>query len=528
MPFTKQSSPQDSNKNSPPPLVEKVIAFLVPTQPWLEKIVALLALANYILVLFDLSYIPLRDFWLQGRLQIFIKIGPIEQEFPEQPIKILPFPVTDWYDWVKGIEPYRETEQYLQRVEDLNDKINQQALQPPAELKQNGKESGESIDDILKDLQERSIDMVEQNPFQIANKTGTLERIKNKMRQHVFDTEDASAKKSFTTFWSRENLSKKGAIEELNYFNQEIAPLIETNYFRPVGENGRPVDNFGLLDFLFFNIFLIDFLLRTWYISYRYTGVNWFDAMLWRWYDIFLLIPVFRWLRIIPVTIRLNQANLIDLKAIQKQARQGFVASIAEDMTQVVVVQVIDRLQDSVRDGEIRNWLSQRDVGSYIDLNDVNETAEIIRLIVQLTVRQVLPKIKPEAEALLQYNLEKMFNQSSAYQRMQNLPGVKNLETQLAGRLSAQLYQTLLDVLTNLIEQDPVFEELLEKLVAKFSETAGTELQGQRSMEKIESLLTALLEEIKINYVQKLSQKDIEQILEQTRALRQETNIGSV
>ncbi|GBF78647.1 flavoprotein [Aphanothece sacrum FPU1] len=41
------------------------------------------------------------------------------------------------------------------------------------------------------------------------------------------------------------------------------------------------------------------------------------------------------------------------------------------------------------------------------------------------------------------------------------------------------------------------------------------------SMEQIESLLTDFLEEIKLNYVQSLSQEDVEDILEQTRALRQ-------
>ncbi len=35
-----------------------------------ETCMALLVLCNYILVIFDLTYIPLRDFWLQGRLQI--------------------------------------------------------------------------------------------------------------------------------------------------------------------------------------------------------------------------------------------------------------------------------------------------------------------------------------------------------------------------------------------------------------------------------------------------------------------------
>ena len=76
---------------------------------WFEKIMAILALVNLILVFFDLSYIPLRDFWLQGRMQVFLKLGTLEYEIPNPPLKILPFNITPVYDLVKGIEPERFT-----------------------------------------------------------------------------------------------------------------------------------------------------------------------------------------------------------------------------------------------------------------------------------------------------------------------------------------------------------------------------------------------------------------------------------
>jgi len=359
---------------------------------------AILGLLNLLLVIFDLSYIPLRDFWLEGRVQLLVKIGTFEEEFPQHPVKVLPLRVSDWYDWVKGIEPYRDTKQYLERVEELNSQINQVALQQETER------NLQLTDDMLAELRSLSIKMIETNPFQAANKTGTLERIKNKMRLHVKGTKDkdASAKKSFQVFWSREYLKENGFREELNFFDREIKPLIETNYFRPVGENGEPVDNFILLDLLFFPLFLIDFLSRTWFISRRHTGLSWFDAMLWRWYDALLLIPVFRWLRVIPVTIRLNEAQLLDLHRIQKQASQGFVATIAEDLTEVVIIRVVNQLQGSIRQGKLSNFLTQQNGREYIDLNDINETAELVKLMANLIVNEVMPKIRPDVEALLQ------------------------------------------------------------------------------------------------------------------------------
>lgn len=475
-----------------------------PYQMWWEKTIALLALFNYILVIFNITYIPLRDFWLQGRVQLF--------NYPLQiPLNGLSNFITQ-YDAFKGIEPYRSTQQYLEKVEDLDRAINLKGIQQP----------DPEIESIFADLRDSSVEMIETNPFLIANKTGTLERIKNKMREHIFGNKDDSAKQAWQTFWSREYFLANNPREQLNFFDDEIRPLIASNYYRPVGENGQPVDNFYLIDSFFFLVFFPEFLIRTWFISRRHSGISWFDAMLWRWYDIFLLIPIFRWLRVIPVTIRLNQAKIIDLKAIQRQASQGFVASIAEDITQVVVVRVISQVQESVREGVIQDFLMQQNVREYIDINDINETAEIVKLMLQVIVKKVLPKLEPEAEAFLKYNLDRAILQAPAYQNLQTLPGLEGLQNQLTQELASRIYQVLCEVLNSLLEEDPKFEQLLVELISNFSQTVGSELQAQASMDRLEVLITDLLEEIKINYVQSLSEEDVESILEQTRALRQQ------
>ncbi|ACB52921.1 unknown [Crocosphaera subtropica ATCC 51142] len=495
---------------------------------WFEKIMALIVLANYILVIFDLTYIPLRDFWLQGKVQLYIKIGTFEKEIPKPPLRVIPDSVSEIitnYDIIKGIEPYRDTALYLERVEDLNEAVNQlvsqQAFTDPNTT--DNRASQDNIEQILADLRERSIGMLQDNPFLIANKTGTLERIKNKMREHVFGTEDSSAKDAFEQFWSEKNFRQNGWRNELNFFDQQIAPLISTNYFRPVGENGEPVNNFGLIDFPFFLLFLTEFLARSWYISRRHTGVSWFDAMLWRWYDIFLLIPILRFLRIIPLIIRLDESNLIDLKAIKKQASQGFVAGIAQDITEVVIIQVVNQIQGTIQDGTVRDILVRQNTRQYVDINDVNETSELVKLMANLVINKVMPEIRPEAEAFLRYNVDKALTQTPAYRGLENVPGVKVMQHQLTERLVSQLYQGLSVGLQGLLIEDPEFDLLLEKLVEKFSNSLGTELQAEHSIDQIESLLNDLLEEIKINYVQNLSQENIENILEQTRALRQGT-----
>jgi hypothetical protein len=249
--------------------------------------------------------------------------------------------------------------------------------------------------------------------------------------------------------------------------------------------------------------------------------VSWFDAMLWRWYDAFLLIPVFRWLRIIPLLIHLDQARLISLKKIKNQAVQGFVAIIAEEMIEIAVIRLVDQAESVIRQGKLRDLLNYQGKQSYIDINNQNEIVEITRIVSQVIIERVLPKIEPEVEKFVIYNLEQILNQSVAYQQLQTVPGVKAIQIQLTEQLVSQTYQKIQEILAMLLQQDPTFDELLEKLVVSLMKVTNQEIRSQNHLEKIEYLLIDLLEEIKINYLKQLSQADIDHILEQSRILRQ-------
>ncbi|QHV01041.1 hypothetical protein [Synechocystis sp. CACIAM 05] len=478
---------------------------------WYERILALILLANYSLVLFDLAYIPLRDFWLQGTVQLSVKVGPFQRVFPKRPVRIFPFNITPYYDWVKGIEPYRSTAAYLELVDELNSKLDEQALDGAGNVQQ-----AQEIDKILAELRQDSAQMIIENPFQIANKTGTFERIKNRMRLHVFGSTDASATESFETFWSKDYLLKNGLTNQLVFFDQEIRPLIATNYFREIGENGQPVDNFALIDFPFFLIFLIDFLGRTRLISLRYRGVSWVDAMLWRWYDFFLFLPFFRWLRIIPLTVRLDKAKLMDLNKVKGQATQGFVAIIAEDMTEVIVVRLVEQMQQLVREGALRKFLDRAKTTQYIDINNRNELVEIIRIVSQVLLQKVLPEVEPEVRDFMLYNMQSSLGQIQGYTQLQSLPGVKNMQREMMVNMIAISYERILTTLQSFLEQDKEFDRLLENLLTKLTMELNVELNQQHHLEDIEELLIDFLEEFKINYLQKLSEADIERILGNT------------
>ena len=454
---------------------------------WFETIIALTATVNLALVLFNLTYVGWRDFYLRNLTQI-------------QKI----------YDPIKGIEPHRETQYYLDTVEEFENLISERGINSTAS------------ENKLEELRNLSVEMIENNPFAGASKSGTLEKIKNRMGERI---DNESSKRAFSTFWSQEYLSKQGLMKELNFFNQKIKPLISTNYYRQIGENGEFIDKFWIIDLPFITLFAFELLARSYYIKRRHVGFSWLNAILWRWYDVFLILPFWRWLRITPVLFRLEKAELLNLRNLRHQVQQGIVANFAEEITQMVVVRVINQTQSSIKQGDLTRWLQQsRTLQPYVDINNVNEIEALAGIFVQTVIKQVLPKIQPQIVALLQHNIDSAFNQSSIYRNFRNLPGIGQMQSQLSEQLATQITINFYHALVSATE-DPVSAKLSSDLVKRFSESLADEIQRKKVLSEIQSLLIDFLEEIKINYVQRLSEEDIEQILEQTRKVNSEVSI---
>lgn len=473
---------------------------------WFERLMVAIAVANFGLVMFDLTYVPWHDFWLLGRFQIPLLNLPIKVPMPSQ--------ITQWYDSVKGIEPNRDTQQYLETVSDFKQVVSQQGLRSPAAQRS------------LSELQELSTAMIDTNPFALANKSGALEKIKRRMRDRIYGTKKtkASASAAFNTFWSADYLVSNYQ-QEIAWFDENVTDLIRTNYYRSISESGDFTNNFGAIDAPFAILFLVEFLARTFYLSRRYTGVTWFDTMLWRWYDGLLFFPFgvllsgWAWLRVVPIVIRLHQAQIINLTYVRDQAVQSFVGNIANELTEVVIVQAVDQAQAAIRRGEISRLLAVTG-SARLDINNVDEVAELTDIFLKLTVQHVLPKVQPELAALVSQSVDVTLSQLPSYRILKALPGVGILPGQLNERLSNDLLNGINTTLGAILS-DSESEELIKRVVQKVSQAYGAEIQQQMATSNIQALLLDLLEEIKLSYVQRPTEIPAEVLLEETRQLRQ-------
>ena len=463
---------------------------------WFRRLMAIIALINLILVTFDVSYIRFRD--------LYLKVSP---EF------------TIWYgETFKGIAPDRTTTHYLETVDLLEEQVSQTGL--------------DSIQarSILSQLQQQSISIIDENPFQIANKSGTLELIKNKMRDRIGTD---SAKNAFLDFWSEPYLRENGWSQEIEFFNKDIQPLFETNYFRGIAIDGGPIDLFWTIDVWFILLFAIELIARSFYLSRLYKNLTFLDAVLWRWYDLLLIIPfsglrmpLLGLLRVIPVAIRLNQSQLVDLEPLQNRINRFFISQVAVELTEVVVLRIIDQMQNLIQEGNVTEWLLATGTGRrYIDINGVNELQVMSQQLVNLLVNDVIPQLKPEIDALLQHSVVQVLDQSPAYQGFRQIPGIGGLPDQIAHQLVGQVSENAYDVVRAAL-QDEKGAQLTQNLVTKLMDTTRTEVQKNGVVDELESLTTALLEEVKLNYVRRLAAEDIDRLIEQRYQIYNVTQEG--
>jgi hypothetical protein len=423
-------------------------------------LVALVAIVNLVLVIFDLSYIPWRDLYYR--------------QFPQ---------LVALYDPFKGVEPNRVTQKYLNTVDELEQQLSEAGPKTPA------------VESLLADLRQQSVAMVDENPFLVASKAGTFAKIKNRMRQEI-GTE--SAKEAFDRFWNSNYILAAGQEKVLAFFDRQIRPLMEINYFRNIDDTGHFVDNFWQLDVWFVGFFAIDLFFSTLLASWRQPGTSWFDAIWQRWYDFFLLLPVWRWLRSIPVTVRLHQAGLVNLLGILDNITYEPVAYLADRVSKFVMVRVVDDTQNAIKQGKLSRLFLQPK--TYITINDVTEHEVIIDRFAELIVYKILPQVQPHVELLLVRSLEATLKKSNFYQGLQKIPVLGSLPVEVTEQITNNFMQTVASVLAASYNDREV-REVFDRLKQEFNTTLIKEIQDEKITSELQSLLSDWLEEIKINYI---------------------------
>ena len=180
------------------------------------------------------------------------------------------------------------------------------------------------------------------------------------------------------------------------------------------------------------------------------------------------------------------------------------------------MLRVVDQTQNLIKEGQVSRWLVEAtSQNRYIDLNGVDEVKIISERLSSLVVYQVLPKIKPELDALLAHSVNGAVSQTPG---LKLLPGFTDLTQQLTQQISAEVSRNLYGAIRQALS-DEKGGELTGELISSFGTHFREEIQKDNTLRELQSLVNALLEEVKVNYVQRIDQQDTDRLQEQTYRL---------
>ncbi len=471
---------------------------------WLrwDRTIAAIAAVNLTWVVFDVTYVPLRNFWLQRTLYPLPTIGLAV------PLPWLPN-LTKVYDRVKGIEPHPDTESYLRHFQQLEATAASSGINSPAARQ------------LRLEMVVKSNQLIDENPFVASNKTGSLEKLKSRLRARA---DMDSAKQSAAYLLGESHLTPENWDDEKRFWQDSILPLVATNYWRGTDENGQPVDLSWRIDFPFQILFLLDIVLRAVRLKRRFPAIAWRDALLRRWIDLPLLIPFWRLLRVVPVTERLSSTRMIQLEPLRAAVSRGVVAVLALELFEVITLRTLDAAQDAVRSprwpDQIRRLCSHQSV----DDDGERELAELLRLWLPLVLTQVGPAMRPQLVALVSHALRRNLEETAIPSSLRALPGMERAEDRLSHQLSNGLVDSLLSLSRRagdrLGQKDQVLQDLGIQTVDRFWEELARTLEQGPVLERSQELVAAFLEELKRNSMTQLrSQKDVDALIKELDGL---------
>lgn len=389
----------------------------------LDAFLLVLAMANMLVVLFDFTYLEARP--------TYLRFAP---------------GIVALYDPVKAIEPHRTTEGYIAAA--------RRAMAGPTP-------------EALGEMRSLSSLLLADDPFAGASMSGTFEQIKNRLRRHM---QVSSAKVAFDRYWSPDNWAAERVPRERAFFERDLAPLFHRNYYRAIGENGRPYDAFWLIDLCFVPAFVLEFLWRGAQGIRRGQYASWKAVCAERWYDLAYFVPLATYpfsmgqssawhlIRIVSVGHRMRRMGLINPLA----AFERPLARLLDVVTDLVNVKLLSNYQKSVAGFRLQSAASS--------LGPVQQAqlAAVADALGERVLPDVLEQILPQLEALVTASARQALERSPAFHALRRLPLVGMLPEQtLAALVGEVVHGTHAGLIAALRDQES--RELAVELGGKFS-----------------------------------------------------------
>lgn len=319
----------------------------------------------------DFSTTDNQDAWDQEREKILTELGKIQN-----PDSLSPGFIRSMEQFLDKI-PVIGQEEIIQNIESNED------LLTKLYSIRTTKGWEEEREKILSRMDYQIIHIVETNPFQESGQTENLAFAKDYMKKKFQKVKTRKLEKeysevlerslggqksfpstalAFTYFWRNQDVSMEAKFQE---FDREIRDRFGMNYYRHIGKNGKPVNNYLFLDAPFLLFFFLEFSI-SWYLAVRSKKyMAWFLYPIYHWYDIVGLIPlaefrIFRLIRVYKIFLLLKTNRIVPVgNDIISRTLKYYSNIIKEEITDMVTIQILTETQEEVRSGASIEILSQ-------------------------------------------------------------------------------------------------------------------------------------------------------------------------
>ncbi len=444
-----------------------------------NQVLALCATANLIWIIFDVTYIPLRNFWINRTIDIVLL------NKANISLKIIPN-ITPFYDPIKGIQDHSETKSTLENFTKL-DQVLLSKNRNPYELNK-----------LIKKQRELTRELFESYYYIGLRNVNALDKLQSKFKSK---TTISSYKEAASYILSKEYLDTVVWNEERKFWNEEIIPLIKTNYSRTTDRHGNPINQAWRIDIPFQILFILDILIKTVRFKRRFPAISWRDALLRRWIDLPLILPFWRLTRIMPITERLYNSNLIQIEPIRAVISQGIVALLAIEIFEVFTLRIVDSLQNLIRSSHIPQRIRSLCSHQRVNKNNKNEINKFIGLWLPLLLNKIGPNMRPQLIALFDHALQRSLERSTMPNPIRNLAIFEKAESVISYQLASGMVDALLDLSKSagdqLGQKDLLLEQLSLNAIDRFWEELACTLDKDDVLKESQQLLLTFLEELK-------------------------------
>jgi len=250
----------------------------------------------------------------------------------------------------------------------------------------------------------------------------------------------------------------------------------------------------------------------------RLPGLGWRDALLRRWIDLPLLMPFWRWLRLLPVLERLQSSGLITIEPLRAVVSRAVVALLAVELFEVLALQLLDGAQGLIRSRQwpqrIRSLCSHQSVAAN---REEQALLELVRIWAPLLLSQVLPRLGPELQGVLGYALRQSLERTVVPPPLRPLQPLLQVEAGLSKQLAGGMVDSLLELSrntgTSLARRDEIQLDLLQRVIDRFWEELAAALEQGEGLARSQELICALIDGLKGTYLSQISRSGIEALI---------------